>query len=78
MEDDFTRETSPAGDLAKPPRKPPTALGIATPLNPDRHRPRSGASIRRHWFSKLLSDTLDVLDVAGDAVAEALQLRPRH
>ncbi|MGH7678803.1 MAG: hypothetical protein ACRENU_10080 [Gemmatimonadaceae bacterium] len=76
MEDELFRETAPAGDAVKPPRKPPTAVGVATPANPDRSRP--GPRIRarrRHWYMRLLSGTLDVLDHVGDAVAAALKLR---
>ena len=77
MDDEFFRETAPAGDLGKPPRRPPTAVGIATLPSPDRKRPSTvPRSKRRRWFSKLFSKTLDAIDVLGDAVAETLNLRP--
>jgi hypothetical protein len=77
MEDDFTRETQPDGSLVEPPRKPPTAVALATAPVPERNRPAitpraSGGS----WLGSFISRTLDVVDVLGDAVAEALQLRP--
>jgi hypothetical protein len=76
MDDEFFRETAPAGDLAKPPRKPPTAVGVATLPSPDRKRPSPVHRSRRRWFTKLFSKTLDVIDEVGDAVATALKLRP--
>lgn len=76
MDDEFFRETAPAGNMAKPPRKPPTAVGVATLPSPDRKRPSVHRSTRRRWFSRLVSKTLDVIDVLGDAVAETLKLRP--
>lgn len=77
MDDELFRETAPAGDLAKPPRKPPTAVGVATLPSPDRKRPSAiRRSTRHRWFSKLFSKTLDAIDVLGDAVAKTLNLRP--
>ena len=78
MDDELFRETAPAGDAVKPPRKPPTAVGVATPPNPDRSRPRPSIRARRRWYTRLLSGTLDVLDKVGDAVAATLKLRPTH
>lgn len=77
MEDDFTRETQPDGSLGKPPRKPPTAVALATAPVPEHRRPAITARTpSRGWFSDFVSRTLDVVDVLGDVVAEALQLRP--
>jgi len=77
MDDEFFRETAPAGDFAKPPRKPPTAVGLATLPSPDRNRPSAiHRTRRRRWFARLFSKTLDAIDALGDAVAETLNLRP--
>lgn len=78
MDDDFTRQTAPGGDLSKPPRKPPTAIGTATLPDPDDYlrgfvRSRS----RRRSFKQLLRRTFDALDHLGDALARKLNLRPR-
>jgi hypothetical protein len=76
MDDDFMRRTAPGGDLSKPPRKPPTAVGTDTLPNPDdflrrfvRSRPR------RRWYTRLLRRTFDAIDDLGDALARKLHLR---
>jgi hypothetical protein len=74
MDHESERETAPSGDLSVPPRKPPTAVGVATPPNPDWHR-RSQRR-RRHWIARLLSDTLNVVAKLGSMVAAKLHLRP--
>ena len=75
-DDEFLPRTSPAGDLIKPPRKPPTAVGLAMLPSPEGGRPRVRRASRRSWFSKFLSNTFDLIDALGDAVAETLKLRP--
>jgi hypothetical protein len=80
MEDEFERETQPSGALDPPSRKPPTAVGVATP-GPGGEGGRSAlvrARTTSSWLGKLLNRTLDVVDELGDVVAEALHLRPRN
>jgi len=80
MEDEFFRETQPSGALEPPSRKPPTAVGVATPGDGgEGGRPASVAlaTARPNWFGKFVSRTLDVVDELGDIVAEALHLRSR-
>lgn len=74
MDNEFERQTAPAGDLSEPPRKPPTAVALATPPNPERHR-SSVRSISRP-LSTIVGRTLDVVDAVADAVARTLNLRP--
>lgn len=81
MDDEFDRETQPSGALEPPSRKPPTAVGVATPgSSPERGRPVSVAVVaaRPNWLSTFVSRTLDVVDELGDVVAEVLHVRPRH
>ena len=75
MDDEFERETSPAGDLIVPPRKPPTAVGLIVPPSPDRHR-RQSVRARKDRFSETVERAFDVVDELADAIAEALRLRP--
>jgi hypothetical protein len=81
MEDEFAPETEPFGALEPPSRKPPTAVGVATPgSSPERGQPASVVRARAtpSWLGRFLSRTLDVVDELGDVVAEALNIRPRH
>jgi hypothetical protein len=81
MENEFERETQPSGALEPPSRKPPTAVGVATPgSSPERGRPAAlvRAAATPNWLGKFLSRTLDVVDELGEIVAEALHLRSRH
>ena len=75
MDDEFERETSPAGDLIVPPRKPPTAVGLIVPPSPDRHR-RQFVRARTDRFSQAVENVFDIVDELADVVAEALHLRP--
>ena len=75
MEDDLFRETQPEGELGQPPRKPPTAVAIATPAPDSEHT--NPAERTPTWFGQMVSTTLDFVDVLGDVVAEALHLRRR-
>jgi hypothetical protein len=79
--DDDIPIPEPRGDLVPPVRHPPTAVGAGTP-SPE---PRSPAVVRseiQHWpsllalFDHAMTLALDVLDAAGDAVAERLGIRP--
>jgi len=85
MPDDFTPEPEPRGDLVPPPRTPPTAVGAATP-DPDDEAPRRIRALarfeaglrpapQRARFARTIDAALDALDVAGDAIAEAIGLR---
>lgn len=76
MSDDYAPEPQPFGDLSQPPRKPPTAIALATPEPAPEHRRPS--AVRRAWYEDVLTRTLDVVDELGDAVAEALHIRPRR
>jgi len=80
MEDESAPETQPSGALEPPSRKPPTAVGIATPgSHPERGRSLVvPATATPNWLGEFLSRTLDVVDELGDIVAEALHVRPRH
>jgi hypothetical protein len=66
--------TEAQGELVPPPRKPPTAIGVAgqppRPPHPDDdpEMPR-----RRVW--QFIESVFDVLDAAGDAIATRLGLR---
>jgi hypothetical protein len=74
MDDEFERETQPAGDLIVPPRKPPTAVGLIVPPSPDRHRRKTVR--RRDRLTEFFERAFDVVDELADTVAEALHLRP--
>lgn len=75
MDDEFERETSPAGDLIVPPRKPPTAVGLIVPPSPDRHERHAVRSRQNRW-ERVVERTFDVVDELADSIAEALRLRP--
>lgn len=79
MEDDFIRETQPAGDLNVPPRKPPTAVATATPAPSPGERPLAVRAWRRKPRSTALavavSGIFDILDRIGDSIAETVGLR---
>ena len=75
MDYEFERQTAPQGDLSEPPRKPPTAVGLATPPSPDRHRSSPTRTRSRPW-SGIVDRTLDFVDRFADAVATTLNLRP--
>ena len=74
MDDEFERETQPAGDLIVPPRKPPTAVGLIVPPSPERHRRK--AVRQRDRLTEFVDRAFDVVDELADTVAEALNLRP--
>jgi hypothetical protein len=73
MDHEFERETAPSGDLSVPPRVPPTAVGVATPPNPDWHR--RSRTRRRHWIAQLLLDTLNIVAKLGRVVASKVTPR---
>ncbi len=73
----------PVGALVPPPRRPPTAVGTATPEPPPERRPA-----RAHFTSsrrveilggvplrQLFERAFDAIDEAADAVAVAVGLR---
>jgi hypothetical protein len=81
MDDEFDRETQPSGALEPPSRKPPTAVGVATPgPGPEGGRSVSlaVAAATPNWLGRFVSRTLDIVDELGDVVAEVLHVRPRH
>jgi hypothetical protein len=70
----------PRGDLVPPPRNPPTAVGASTPSRqPQPPRPLLSEiynpSALLAFLTSAITSTLDVLDAAGDAVAERLGIR---
>jgi hypothetical protein len=83
--DELTPEPEPGGDLVPPPRVPPTALAASTPEPGDVEPRRTRALARfeaglppvpgRASLARTIDAALDALDVAGDAIAEAIGLR---
>jgi hypothetical protein len=80
VEDDVPTQ-EPRGDLVPPVRHPPTAVGAGT-LSPEPRAPVIVRSEIQHLppllalLDHAVTLALDVLDAAGDAVAERLGIRP--
>jgi hypothetical protein len=78
--DDDTPIREPRDDLVPPVRHPPTAAGAGTP-SPALRPPAVVGSEIEHWppllalLGHAVTVALDVLDAAGDAVAERLGIR---
>lgn len=72
--------SEPSGGLAPPVRHPPTAVGARTP-SPELRRPSIPLAELRvppellAFIASAVTSTLDMLDAAGDAVAERLGIR---
>jgi hypothetical protein len=77
-EQEFSRETQPAGSLGPPERKPPTAIGVSDYGDSSGRHPE-GSVVRQYarpnWLLKFFSQALDVIDELGDGVAKALHIR---
>ena len=76
MEDEFERQTEPAGSLDPPSRKPPTA--VATAEAPGPHNP-GGTKVRAllqagptSWLGKWVNAVLDTVDIAADLARDAV------
>jgi len=82
MEEDFESpapppETEPEGNLAPPPRKPPTAVAAAPSPAPG-ERPLAVRAWRRRTpgtLASAVSTLFDVLDLIGDTIAEKTGIR---
>jgi hypothetical protein len=71
--------TEAKGELVPPPRKPPTAVGVAgqPPKPPRPPDPLDLPEVRWARLRELMDRAFDVLDAAGDAIAARLGLRGR-
>jgi hypothetical protein len=77
MSDPLEPTPEPRGDLVPPPRVPPTAVATSAPMPeplPSRAW-RPPELRRRHAALAAIDAALDMLDNAGDAIAEAIGLR---
>ncbi len=83
---EFERQTQEKAELVPPARRPPTAVGAATPPRPPppprppRSRPSPPEAHRRPILFRLLQDLraavgagLDLADAAADAITKSLR-----